>query len=62
MLDSNMEAFQARLSDLGDQVAKNSIQMTQMLQMMQMMMTQQRTRPSQLEIRELSAVSDTENQ
>ena len=61
MLDSNMEAFQARLSDLGEQVAKNSIQMTQMMQMVQSMMTQQRVRPSQLEIRDMTSVSDAEN-
>ena len=60
-LDANMEVFQARLSDLGDQVAKNSIQMTQMMQMMKAMMMQQRSRPSQLEIRDMSAVSDSEN-
>ena len=56
-----MEVFQARLADLGDQVAKNSIQMTQMMQMMQTIMMQQRSRPSQLEIRDMSAVSDSEN-
>ena len=56
-----MEAFQARLSDLGEQVAKNSIQMTQMMQMVQSMMTQQRVRPSQLEIRDMTSVSDAEN-
>ena len=56
-----MEAFQARLSDLGEQVAKNSIQMTQMMQMVQTMMTQQRVRPSQLEIRDMTSVSDAEN-
>ena len=61
MLDSNMEAFQARLSDLSDQVAKNSIQMTQMMQLMQNMMTQQRARPGQLEIRDLGSVSDMES-
>ena len=56
-----MEAFQARLSDLSDQVAKNSIQMTQMMQLMQNMMTQQRARPGQLEIRDLGSVSDMES-
>ena len=61
MLDSSMEAFQARLTDLGEQVAKNSMQMSQMMQMMQTMMMQQRSRPNQLEIRDMSAVSDSEN-
>ena len=56
-----MEAFQARLSDLGEQVAKNSIQMTQMMQMVQTLMTQQRVRPSQLEIRDMTSMSDAEN-